>query len=179
MNIKVGDRVRWINANAKVGVYYPPVGTCGTVTYIDRVPSISGRYTIKVKWDSGAQGDGCWYCYSDEVTLVEADFTKCKLKTGDVCLQRNGLVQIFNKGLGIFITKDSYNDLESFNDDLTSQHGSDYDIVAVRRPIQKSDCVYSAFAVKRGKLIYERKEVEEMTLEQVCKLLGKEIKIIK
>ena len=79
----------------------------------------------------------------------------------------------------MFITKDSYNDLESFNDDLTSKHGSDYDIVAVRRPIQKSDCVYSAFAVKRGTLIYERNEPEEMTLAEVCKLLGKEIKIIK
>ena len=64
-------------------------------------------------------------------------------------------------------------------DDLTHVRDEEYDIVAVRRPRYKGDCMFKAFEFELGELVYERKEVEEMTLAEVCKLLGKEIKIIK
>jgi hypothetical protein len=51
--------------------------------------------------------------------------------------------------------------------------------MAVRRPCTKGDCCFNAFEHNYGTLVYERKEVEEMTLEEVCKALGKEIKIVK
>ena len=105
-------------------------------------------------------------------------FTKANLKTGDVILRRDGTTEIYNGELGMFITKDGWNDLAHERNDLTSSISSEFDIVAVRRPRNKFDCVFDAFVKERGELVYERKEVEEMTLAEVCKLLGKEIKII-
>ena len=105
-------------------------------------------------------------------------FTKSDLRTGDVILRRDGTTEIYNGELGMFITKDGWNDLDTERNDLTNCISSEFDIVAVRRPRNKFDCVFDAFVKERGELVYERKEVEEMTLAEVCKLLGKEIKII-
>ena len=107
-------------------------------------------------------------------------FTKADLQTGDVILSRNKKTQIYNGELGMFITKNGWNDLDEIRNDLTSKNGVYFDIMAIRRPVTKSDCIFGAFeeGYERGVLVYQRKEVEEMTLEEVCKLLGKEIKII-
>ena len=105
-------------------------------------------------------------------------FTKSDLRTGDVILRRDGTTEIYNGELGMFITKDGWNDLAHERNDLTDSISSEFDIVAVRRPRNKFDCVFDAFVKERGELVYERKEVEEMTLAEICKLLGKEIKII-
>jgi hypothetical protein len=107
-------------------------------------------------------------------------FTKADLQTGDVIQRRDGDIEIVIKEFESFIRNDGeYNEFDGINNDLTSTHGTSRDIIAVRRPRHNHDCVFSAFEHKRGTLIYERKEVEEMTLAEVCKLLGKEIKIIK
>ena len=119
---------------------------------------------------------------NDYVVLEWSDFKnflKSDLKTGDICLQRDGLVQIYIKNLDMFVTRTGFNVASDFKDDLTEKHGTDYDIIAVRRPNKPSQCQFMAFDCKFGDLIYERHEPEEMTLEEVCKLLGKEIKIVK
>ena len=111
--------------------------------------------------------------------FMNKEFTKADLRTGDVVMQRNGIVQIANCELGMLITSNWWNDMSGFNSDLTHRSGDEYDIVAVRRPKEKPDCNFKAFDYNYGTLVYERKEVEEMTLAEVCKLLGKEIKIVK
>ena len=110
--------------------------------------------------------------------FMNSTFTKEDLKTGDVILRRNGQTEICNCELGTFICKDGWNNFSGMFDNLTHEEGEEYDIVAVRRPRYKGDCIFEAFDLKRGDLVYERKEVEEMTLAEVCKLLGKEIKIV-
>ncbi len=108
-------------------------------------------------------------------------FTKADLKTGDVILRREGDVEIVIKELKALVRSDGeYNEFDGIKDDLTSVYGTERDIVAVRRPRYSYECVFSAFEYKRGTLIYDREqeEVEEMTLAEVCKLLGKNIKII-
>ena len=87
-------------------------------------------------------------------------FTKADLKTGDVILRRDGTTEIYNGELGMFITKDGWNDLAHEYNDLTDSISSEFDIVAVRRPHKKFDCVFDAFVKERGELVYERKEVE-------------------
>lgn len=125
------------------------------------------------------------YYYRNGYTILEwsdfmnGKFTKADLRTGDVAMQRDGTIQIVNCELGMFITNDWWNDMDSFNSDLTHNMEEEFDIIAVRRPIKKSDCTFKAFKYESGTLVYERKEVEEMTLAEVCKLLGKEIKIVK
>lgn len=135
--------------------------------------------------------DGTWsdiaYAKSRNVCILEwstfistdKEFTKADLKTGDVVLRRNGNVEIVNRDMEMFILADGWNDFDDIREDLTYMGDEQNDIIAVRRPQRKSECSFYAFVWNEGTLVYERKEPEEMTLEQVCKLLGKEIKIIK
>lgn len=109
------------------------------------------------------------------------DFTKSNLKTGDVAKQRNGEVLIFVKELEGFISKaDGWCNVDCWDERLSFQNDQrDFDIVAVRRPMHHINVSFDAFEYECGELVYEREEIEEMTLAEVCKLLGKEIKIIK
>ena len=112
--------------------------------------------------------------------FMDKKFTKADLKSGDVVLRRNGSVEIVCLETGSLISKDGFNRLSEINEDLTSGLSfADWDIIAGRRPKKPHECQFRAFASEYGELIYERKETEEMTLEEVCKALGKEIKIVK
>lgn len=113
---------------------------------------------------------------------MNKEFTKADLKTGDVILRRNGMVEILNRETGTLICKSGgWNGLAHVNNDLTDGFiGRECDIVEVRRPKEPCDCCFDAMnTLRRGTLVYERKEVEEMTLAEVCRLLGKEVKIVK
>ena len=113
--------------------------------------------------------------------FMNRQFTKADLKTGDVILRRNGCVEIVNRELEMLIRKSGYNDLDEVKDDLCHKNNPQLDILEVRRPYRKEDCRFESFNLQRGTLIYDRKqdEVQEMTLAEVCKLLGKNIKIVK
>lgn len=114
---------------------------------------------------------------------MNREFTKADLKSGDVILRRRGDVEIVCLETGTFIRQTGgWNELSNINEDLTCKPYRDYsmsgsDIVAVRRPVKPSDCRFSAFDEKVGELVYDRGK--EMTLEEVCKALGREIKIVK
>lgn len=92
--------------------------------------------------------------------FMEKEFTKADLKTGDVTMRRNGAVEIVNLDLRMFIGKTGWNDLDALNDDLThiGDDKTDWDIIAVRRPLEKFHCAFSAFTRKYGTVVYERKE---------------------
>ena len=111
--------------------------------------------------------------------MKKKQFTKADLKNGDVILRRNEEVEIYNSTLDMCISKCGYHDLDSVDNNLTHQFNNEWDVIAVRRPTKQHHCQFSAFDSKFGDLVYERVEPEEMTLEEVCRLLGKEIKIIK
>lgn len=132
-------------------------------------------------WDTKEYAEEEGYTILEWSDFMNKEFTKADLKTGDVIKRRNGEIEIFNSEFRMFIKKDGWTDIRGLNDDLTSAYtdDSEWDIVAVRRPKYNYHCQFNAFKCGHGTLVYERKEVEEMTLEQVCKLLGKEIKIVK
>lgn len=111
--------------------------------------------------------------------FMKHTFKKSDLKTGDIILRRDDSVEIVNLELNTLIGQSGWDDIDDIREDLTCIIDSAYDIVAVRRPVEKCDCVFSAFKSEHGVLVYERPEVEEMTLAEVCKALGKEIKIVK
>lgn len=110
--------------------------------------------------------------------FMRKKFIKADLNTGDVVKFRNEVIGIVNLELKMIIRKDDWTDLCTLDDNLNNMD-SDWDIIAVRRPLFKHDCQFCAFKKYYGTIIYERPEPEEMTLEEVCKLLGKEIKIVK
>lgn len=118
--------------------------------------------------------------------FMKKEFTKKDLKNGDVVKYRNGRVGIVILETGtVILENDDYMGVDDICDDLTDKgavypvNSKGWDIVAVRRPTLPCECRFCAFDHEWGKLVYERKEVEEMTLEEVCKALGKEIKIVK
>ena len=143
-----------------------------------------GKDTIYY-FNDGVFGDKKRIIHNKFYTILEwsdfmnKEFTKRNLKTGDVIQRRNGIVEIVNCELEMFISKTGWNNFDNIRNDLTSILDSKFDIVKVRRPKEKSDCQFCAIEMDFGELVYERKEVEEMTLAEVCQLLGKEIKIIK
>lgn len=132
--------------------------------------------------------NGTWctkgYAQREGYTILEwedfmnKEFTKANLKTGDVIEFRNQTRGIVILEFGTIIMDHGFAKLENIQEDLTDVREVDWDIVAVKRPHKTYECQFDAFELEYGTLIYERKEVEEMTLAEVCKLLGKEIKII-
>lgn len=111
-------------------------------------------------------------------------FTKADLKSGDVVLTRDGSVGIVCLETEVLIRRDGFSSLYEFTDDFkciySNQEDNFDDIIAIRRPRLPYECQFCAFAAGYGELVYEREdEPEEMTLEEVCKALGKEIKIVK
>lgn len=119
--------------------------------------------------------------YKEKDVMNNKKFTKKDLKNGDVIKRRDGSVQIIclETGTCICQTGNHYDRLKALNDDLIMAYNKDGDVIAVRRPLQPHHCCFDAFELEFGELVYERKEVEEMTLAEVCKALGKEIKIVK
>ena len=114
--------------------------------------------------------------------FMKKEFTKDDLRNGDVVLRRNGDVEIFLAEIadGLFMDKNrAFGHLSAVFDDLTGDFVKERDIIAVRRPNTLEDMSFDAFEKKLGRLVYERKETVEMTIEEVCKALGKNVKIVK
>lgn len=111
-------------------------------------------------------------------------FTKADLKNGDVIKRRNGNVGIVCVDTGTIIVGRGWDSLDEINPDLTFKPSSSgqSDIVKVLRPTKPSDCQFDAFSCNLGTLVYDRErddpEVEEMTMDDVCKALGKRVKIV-
>lgn len=143
-------------------------------------------YTINTAYNfnEDSYSDVAWYRDNGYTILEWSDFmnkefTKADLKTGDVVKFRNDDVGILILELDIAkLDSDDYINLDDTREDLTDAYFKEWDIIAVIRPNFSHECSYQAFEKNYGTLVYERKEVEEMTLAEVCKLLGKEIKIV-
>lgn len=114
-------------------------------------------------------------------------FSKANLKTGDVIKRRNGSVEVMLPSMGISLSTTGQMLLSSLCEDLTYRKpdneitdvpNADLDIIAVRRPTMPLECGFEAFEKEYGEIVYEREEVESMTLEDVCAALGKKIKIV-
>ena len=111
--------------------------------------------------------------------FMNKTFTKADLKTGDVIKRRNGYVEIVILEHGVCVSKTGFNLLSEIDKDLTNHTSKEWDVVAVHRPKNAAGCRFNAFELSSCNLVYEREEAEEMTLAQVCALLGKNIKIVK
>lgn len=91
-------------------------------------------------------------------------FKKSDLRDGDKITFRNGKA-------GIYTGDETYIDGLCnchINNDLTNNgsRGSELDIVKVERP-------------RKYKTVYEREKVREMTVEEISKELGYEVKVVK
>jgi hypothetical protein len=110
--------------------------------------------------------------------MKRKNFTKADFESGMVVECRNGerFLVLRDKLLDGAHWKNINNYTTEMKKYVKGTHSDDimkvYDTIGVTN-------LHNIFSDENLILIWERQEVEEMTLEEVCKLLGKEIKIVK
>ena len=113
--------------------------------------------------------------------FMKNNFTKEDLKPGDILVTKSKGMYMY---IGDYMVRsNSWTTMNEYYKNLKLKYRglhetNSFDIVKVLRP---KDYTILEHNWKYADLIWEREEVEmeEMTLEEVCKALGKEIKIVK
>ena len=158
MSFKVGDKVK-VKENLRVGKFYDGV------YFSTEMDKFKGKVVeIMNIYDNyyGIKVDDWNFYFSDEM-LEPIKFKKSDLRDGNKITLRNGKV-------GVYTGDETYIDGLCnchINNDLTNNgsRGSELDIVKVERP-------------RTYKTVYEREKVREMTVEEICKALGYEVKVV-
>lgn len=175
MEFKVGDRVRiktWEQMEKEFGkdsdgdINCIPCFNkgmkclCGQTATIDKICDCN----IELKDWSGESGEIHWGFSTDMIELVDTSkFTKSDLQEGDIVTDREGDKSLYLNGEFIGLTLN----VRAFTDDLKDTCGlSEYDIIKVERPIKLET-------------VFDRKEVIEMTVEEISRALGHEVKVVK
>lgn len=177
MEFKVGDRVRiksWEQMEKKFGKNSDGGIDC-MPCFIEDMKYLCGKtatiaeiynYDIKLKDWSDAGGKIHWFFSTDMIELVDTSkFTKSDLQEGDIVTDREGCKSLYSNGNFVGKTLN----IKWLTDDLKDIDGeSDNDIVKVERPIKLET-------------VFERKEPEviEMTVEEISRALGHEVKVVK
>lgn len=164
---KIGDRVELYKIDGEdYELYGKYVGEVGEIEYIN---ADSDGYAC-VNFEDGK----ILRPYFRNIRLANKIIKKSDLRNGDIVTYRNGSKRIVDKKNEKIVLLRDFDVLcfyfSSFNDDLMRKDESDneYDIVEVYRPETKE-----TFITERTK------KVKEMTLKEVCKELGYEVKIVK
>lgn len=179
MEFKVGDRVRiksWEQMQKEFGgndnkifckkdFIAPMKYLCGRTATISK---ITGSDISLTDW-SNSEGDPYRWNYStDMVELVKIKkITKEDLREGDILTDREGYQSVVVKYDTHLETKGYTIELYELTDDLLDEGGnSNNDIVRVERP-------------RCCETIFEREEIRKMTVEEISKELGYEVKVVK
>lgn len=176
MEFKVGDRVRiksWEQMEKEFGMEFGWIACkcrfnsemrhlCGRTATISAI----NDYKVKLTDWSDDTGGLYWTISTDMIELVNTSkFTKADLQEGDIVTDREGCKSLYSNGSFIGNTMD----LWGVTEDLKDKDGeSNNDIVKVERPIKLET-------------VFERKEPEviEMTVEEISRALGHEVKVVK
>lgn len=159
MEFKVGDRVRF-SKEMKESNHNPKVKFDKIIRKIVKISDVWSCKKIEL--------DGLPRNIFDEFELELVDtskFTKSDLQEGDIVTDREGDKSLYLNGEFIGLTLN----MQAFTDDLKDTCGlSEYDIIKVERPIKLET-------------VFERKEPEviEMTVEEISRALGHEVKVVK
>lgn len=186
--IKVGDKVEIVNDIDETFYNKMVFGAIYTVEDI-RIEKKTGKsYAILKETTDRPYLFNCKLVNEKEKQLKKSD-----LKSGDMVELRNGQIYIFIKDAkrnqydnptDIFMGVNSYRCIpfSHYNDNLlNSKEGKSYDIMKMSDGFYISNIfrAYPSDTFKTPDWVWEREETEEMTLEEVCKELGRDIKIVK
>jgi len=162
---KVGEKVRVkkeLKTNSKLVIQDSMYDFCGKIATITEVRNISDdvyeRYRIA----------GCCWAFTREM-FEKLTIELNGIQFADIITLRNKQKYVVADNClygedSCYIADCNSLDSENYNDDLTSIEDSNYDIVKIER---------------EGQVIYEREEIKEMTVEEISKALGYEVKIVK
>ncbi len=161
MKFEIGDEVQ-----------YDGTGPNEIIEDINDEGYIMGRYCF-----SGSLA----VCHAnpDRYTLVKkgGDMRKSDLKTGMWVELRNGnshIVLLDTPNEGDVLGGNGWNRFSSYSRDLTNRSYKTLDIVKVFE-VHPTD----AFSGEDKKLIWEREETKEMTVAEISKKLGFDVKVVK
>ena len=177
--IKVGDKIKIISTKNENFSYSSVIGKIYIVEEIR-------EDSCKEKFAALKNSIYMPYLYNCElVDEKEKQFTKSDLKNGDIVELRNGeryvYIEKYNDRFIYSTDSDEvivnledgeYSRLGNYDDDLRykGRGNCEYDIMKI---LDMSEFY------KKPEWTWERKKTEEMTLGEVCKELGRDIKIVK
>ena len=177
--IKVGDKIKIINTKNEDFSYSSVIGKIYIVEEIR-------EDSCKEKFATLKNSIYMPYLYNCElVDEKEKQFTKLDLKNGDIVELRNGeryvYIEKYNDRFIYSTDSDEvivnledgeYSRLGNYDDDLRykGRGNCEYDIMKI---------LNTSEFYKKQKWTWEREKTEEMTLEEVCKELVRDIKIVK
>lgn len=184
--IKVGDKIRVISKENEGWGYEDLVGNEYIVDYIWTESNTGYEYASLIGTPYSP------YLFNCEL-VNKKQFTKSDLKSGDMVELRNGEIYIFIKDAkrnkhdnsrDIFMGISSYRciPLSYYSNSLLDLRGDkSYDIMKMSDGFYIPNIfrAYPSDTFKTPDWVWEREETEEMTLEEVCKELGRDIKIVK
>lgn len=155
-------------------------------------------YDYGIKWFPPDENDTCWEEYKENTYygcdcfgLYYGNIHRNALNTVEWGVQENvpqlkdGMVVEVRNG-ALYLIRTNCNDLilsnelgflygSSYNDNLEVYGDKQFDIMTVYN--SQGCSLTNCFAPRHLKLLWKREEVEEMTLDEICKALGKKIKI--
>lgn len=170
MSIKVGDRVRILDGRENPNIF--PIWAKEMDELIGEV-----RIVERVFMDSYGLSD-TEYFFAEEWLAPADDFTKADLKEFDIVEFRNGRQALITMNIAMGVLEADGFSFRTWNDDLKDNTGADiYDIMKVYRPTDNIPTDKSKW--KDLPVVYERTEVKEMTVEEISKALGYEVKVVK
>lgn len=170
MNIKVGDRVRILDGRKNPDIY---------PKWVEEMDELIGEIrTVEHVFNDSCELSDTEYFFAEEWLAPADDFTKADLKEFDIVEFRNGRQALITMNIAIGVLEADGFSFRTWNDDLKDNTGADiYDIMKVYRPTDNIPTDKSKW--KDLPVVYERTEVKEMTVEEISKALGYEVKVVK
>lgn len=170
MSIKVGDRVRILDGRKKPDIY---------PKWVEEMDELIGEIrTVEHVFSDSCELSDTEYFFAEEWLAPADDFTKADLKEFDIVEFRNGRQALITMNIAIGVLEADGFSFRTWNDDLKDNTGADvYDIMKVYRPTDNIPTDKSKW--KDLPVVYERTEVKEMTVEEISKALGYEVKVVK
>ena len=107
---------------------------------------------------------------------------KAMLQEHDIVITRKHEGYMYYANKNIFVNSRGYNLVGDYDEDLimTLEDDEDdlceFDIIEIRRPEYAFEFVENSWG--DAEVVWKRPEVVEMTLEEICETLGKNVKIV-
>lgn len=170
MSIKVGDRVRILDGRKNPDIY---------PKWVEEMDELIGEIrTVEHVFNDSCELSDTEYFFAEEWLAPADDFTKADLKEFDIVEFRNGRQALITMNIAMGVLEADGFSFRTWNDDLKDNTGADiYDIMKVYRPTDNIPTDKSKW--KDLPVVYERTEVKEMTVEEISKALGYEVKVVK
>lgn len=165
---KIGDKVEFYKMNDEQCSYEKYLGKVGE---IKKFGLFGSREYACVELENGIEFNP----YLKNIRPIKNIIKKTDLQNGDIVTYRNGDKRIVDERNATLVYLEDFTNkalsLSSFDEDLLDKdtnEESQWDIVKVYRPSTEE-----TFRTERTE------KVKEMTLKEVCKELGYEVKIVK